>query len=441
MNGVLGRVELLKPLRHRPYRLLFAGQLISEIGDWLTLLALVSVVVYRWDLGTAGWGAILIALTLPYAVVGPVAGVWVDRLPRRTVMIACDLARAAVVLGFLWAPNIPTVIVLVVVAHSFGTFFGPARAATVRSTVPDEDLLAASALGRFGSHTGRVVGPALGGALVALFGAEAVFVADAATFLASAVLLSQLSIGTAAPAPTGAAKRPFWEDLPVGVAYIRQRPILALGVGAMIIGQCLTRATDSMAGPVFKGLGVDEAGLGVLMTGLGIGYIGGAAAVGQWGKRLHPLSTLGLATLSAGGLLALQGTALLVHVRPPVVGWLPLAILLGAAYASLGVAYGYILQRETPADLMGRVNSSANALTTALPLFAPPVVALLAERLGLAQVYTATAVATAGVGLAIVLARPAGQLPTPETEVASRSVPSHGIVRRESVRRTAATDQ
>jgi multisubunit Na+/H+ antiporter MnhG subunit len=79
MAGVLARVELLKPLRHPAYRRLFAAQLASEIGDWLTLLALVSVVVYRWDLGPAGWGAVLIALTLPYAVVGPVAGVWVDR--------------------------------------------------------------------------------------------------------------------------------------------------------------------------------------------------------------------------------------------------------------------------------------------------------------------------------------------------------------------------
>jgi MFS family permease len=417
---LLGRLEMLKPLRHRPYRLLFAGQLISDVGDWLTLLALVSIVVYRWDLGTAGWGSILIALTLPYALVGPVAGVWVDRLPRRTVMVACDLARAVVVLGFLWAPNIYAVAALVVLAHSFGTFFGPARAATVRSTVPEEDLLAASALGRFGSHTGRVLGPALGGALVGLFGAEAVFVADAATFVVSAALLSRLPTGPAAPKPSRGPKPPFWKELPVGIAHIRRRPVLALGVGAMVVGQCLTRATDSMTGPVFKGLGVDEAGLGLLLTSLGGGYVVGAAAVGQWGKRLHPLTTLGLATLGAGALLALQGAALLLGVHPPALGWVPSLFVLGTAYASLGVSYGYILQRETPAEVMGRVSASANALTTALPLAGPPTVALLVEVLGLGQVYTAAALATVGLGVAILLARPRAEAP------ASAAVPQPG---------------
>jgi hypothetical protein len=71
MTGLLARLEMLKPLRHRPYRRLFAAQLVSDLGDWLTLLALLSLVLYRWELGTAGWGAVLMAMTLPYALVGP----------------------------------------------------------------------------------------------------------------------------------------------------------------------------------------------------------------------------------------------------------------------------------------------------------------------------------------------------------------------------------
>ncbi len=97
----------LSPLRHRPFRLLFLGQVISNVGDWLNLLALSSLLLYRWNLGAGAWGGVLIALTLPSAVLGPVAGVWVDRWPRKPVMIAADLARAVVVAGLVFAPNLP----------------------------------------------------------------------------------------------------------------------------------------------------------------------------------------------------------------------------------------------------------------------------------------------------------------------------------------------
>src|SRR5215472_2131806 len=97
------RFALLAPLRHRPFRLLFVGQVISNLGDWLAILALS---VYDWKGGPGAWGAYLMALTIPVALVGPFAGVWADRLPRRTVMLSCDLARAVIVSGLVWAPNI-----------------------------------------------------------------------------------------------------------------------------------------------------------------------------------------------------------------------------------------------------------------------------------------------------------------------------------------------
>jgi hypothetical protein len=215
-----------------------------------------------------------------------------------------------------------------------------------------------------------------------------------------------LPVGTGAPGRAGAARRSLREDLPAGLAHIRRRPALALGVTAMVAGQCLTRATDSMTGPVFKELGVDEAGLGVLLTGLGAGYVVGAIAVGQWGKRFDPLRTLGLATAVAGAVLAAQGAVLLLGGRAPALVWVAPAALLGVAYAALGVSYGYIVQRETPADLMGRVSATAGSLTTALPLAAPPLVAVLVEWVGLGPVYTTAAVATAVLGAGVALLRP-----------------------------------
>ena len=121
----VARLTFLAPLRHRAFRLLFFGQVISNLGDWLNLLALSSLLLYRWNLGAGAWGAVLIALTLPSAVLGPAAGVWVDRWPRKMVMMVSDLARAVVVLGLVFAPNLP--IVLALVAAAIGRAYRPPR--------------------------------------------------------------------------------------------------------------------------------------------------------------------------------------------------------------------------------------------------------------------------------------------------------------------------
>ena len=152
------RLTFLAPLRHRPFRLLVLGQVISNLGDRLNLLALSSLLPYRWNLGAGAWGAVLIALTLPSAVLGLAAGVWVDRWPRKPVMIGSDLARALVVLGLVWAPTLPIVLALVVAASACATFFDPAKQAVIRATVPEGDLLTANSLSQLSSNSARLLG-------------------------------------------------------------------------------------------------------------------------------------------------------------------------------------------------------------------------------------------------------------------------------------------
>jgi MFS family permease len=127
---------LVAPLRHRPFRLLFAGQVVSDLGDWLDLLALLALLAYQWRLGAPALAALTMAQLLPYAVVAPLAGVLADRWPRRAVMIACDLSGAALALGLVWAPSLAAVLALVLAKATLGTLFGAARQATIRQTVP-----------------------------------------------------------------------------------------------------------------------------------------------------------------------------------------------------------------------------------------------------------------------------------------------------------------
>ncbi len=391
----------LRPLRHRTYRLLIAGQLISNLGDWLALLALYALIVYQWDQGARGVGALLTAQTLPYAVIAPLAGVLADRWPRRAVMVVCDLARAGTTLGLAWAPNLGVALALVLLTGVCSSLFAPAQSATVRSTVPEEDLLAAGALSTFVTNSARFLGPALGGIVVGFGGARTAFLVDAVSFLASAAILSRLpALATTQPS-RDEQQQPFGQALLSGLRHLARRRELVLAAASMVAVLCLLRASDTLLPVVGKALGVSEGRLGLFFTGSGLGYIVGAAAVGQWGQRVPPLAIAGAALLAIGGLTALIGLAALRASGHNAGALFAAGALLGCGYAALLVSYGYVFQRATPPELMGRVSGTMLALNTGAPLLVPLGVTFLTSRLEVSAIYVGTGLALVLIGLVV----------------------------------------
>lgn len=417
-GSVPRKIALIAPLAHRPFRALFAGKVVSNLGDWLDILALLTLILYHWNLGPLAWGAYLTAMTLPYAVIGPVAGVWVDRLPRRTVMIVCDLARAVIVLGLVWAPNLAAVLVLVTLKSAFSTFFNPAEQATIRSTVPDRDLIAANSLNKLSDNGARLLGPGLGGLILAVGGLRGAFVADSVSFLLSALILTRLPHIALAPIVPD-TQRQFWPEFRAGVVHIRRRRALVMAVGSMIAAAFLIRATDTVGVVVLKDLGVTAGELGLSFTFLGVGYVAGAIVVGQWGHKVSPLLVMGIAVLELGSLMVMLGMAVARQMSGGSVAFFaafPSRLLLGVGFAAGGVAYGAIVQRETPADLMGRVSATTEMLTTVVPLVAPFVVSLLAAWLGVGWAFAIAGGGLMVVGAVVVLGR---GVPVGVTEVTS----------------------
>lgn len=405
MSRLADRLTILAPLRHRPYRTLFAGQVVSNIGDWLDILALIALLLYRWDLGAGAWGGVLTAMTLPYALLGPFAGVWVDRWNQRTVMVICDLARAVLALGLIWAPDLATVLALVMLSSVFSTFHLPAQQAMIRRTVPDEDLMAANALGQLSDNGARLLGPALGGLAVVLGGARLAFLLDALTFVISAVILSRLA-ASATKAEHEPSAGGFTDDLRAGLRCMLANRAIMLGVGAMVIVSFLVRSTDTLGALVLKVLGVGEGLQGLSGTALGLGYVLGALLAGQWGQRSSALTSFGVGVTVVGAILAAIGvaatlglTGLGVIVSAAFVG----RTLLGAGFAVLVVAYGYLLQRNTPAEMIGRVTATSRSLISGVPLIAPLLATLLADWLGLGTAYTLFGLALLCVGALVIL--------------------------------------
>jgi predicted MFS family arabinose efflux permease len=184
--------------RNRDFRRLWTGQVVSEIGDWLNNIAVLALAIELAGPARQGRAIAVYAVArhLPLFLFGPVAGVVVDRKDRRRVMIAADVARAALALGFLIAQrfsSLPLIYTVGAALFSVSAFFNAAKRATLPNLVArTDDLLAANSLSASTTAATIAVGSALGGLIATFVGRETVFVLNAATFVVSAMMISRI---------------------------------------------------------------------------------------------------------------------------------------------------------------------------------------------------------------------------------------------------------
>jgi MFS family permease len=174
---------------NRNFRNLLAGQFISELGNWFNFIAGLGLVRLVSDASPTAAGIFFVCRLLPFAVVSPIAGTFVDRFSRRQVMIFTDLARAAVALMFLFvtgAENLWVAYLATVLLSTFGAFFDGAKNAATPNLTGREGLLAGTALMFSTRFLLMAIGSALGGWAAAIFGYEIAFVINAGSFLLSA---------------------------------------------------------------------------------------------------------------------------------------------------------------------------------------------------------------------------------------------------------------
>ena len=174
---------------NRNFRNLLAGQFISELGNWFNFIAGLGLVRFVSDASPTAAGLFFVARLLPFALMSPIAGTFVDRFSRRTVMIATDLGRSVIALSFLLVTspeNLWIAYIATVLLHTSGAFFDGAKNAATPNLTGKEGLLAGTALMFSTRFLLMAVGSALGGWAAAVFGYQVAFVINAASFLISA---------------------------------------------------------------------------------------------------------------------------------------------------------------------------------------------------------------------------------------------------------------
>jgi MFS family permease len=354
--------------RNRNFRLLFIGQAISQLGDWFNAVAVFALLLDLTGSATAvAW--IMIVQFLPVALVGPLAGVVVDRVDRRRLMIVTDVLRGCLVLGLLLIRRREELwIAYVVMAFTVGAqaFFEPARTATIPNVTAAEDVLTANALSSATWSAMLAIGASVGGLVTELFGRNVAFAVNALSFFASAFFIGRTrydSTPAPAPRPAGFLAITGVTDLIEGVSYVRQRShvaaLMLVKAGWGLAGGVLLLLTifGKRVFPVGEGA---AAGIGVLYgargVGAGLGPITLRWIIGQ--DRLRLRRAIGPAFFMVGVFYVALAAA-------PSLWVAALCVLLAHFGGSiLWVFSTVLLQLEVPDRFRGRVFAAELALVT-----------------------------------------------------------------------------
>jgi Na+/melibiose symporter-like transporter len=359
----------------RDLRLVLAAGLVSDAGDWILIIGL-AYRVYAITGSTVASALTMASSCAPRVLLGAVAGVFADRWDRRRTMITADLLLAVALLPLLLVHGAGRVWIVFVVMFAEGAiaqFFSPAEQALVPTLVPDEELVAANALSGQVSNSSRLVGSALGGILAAAAGLGAVALADAASFVASAVLLTLVRTsgraaavaGSPARAGSGAAVREriaeIGEELRDGLRLsARHRVLRTLMIFALVtsVGEgIMSTLFTPFVEHVLHGSS-QEFGLVVAAQAVG-GILGGVLAAG-FGHRVRASRLLGWGALVFG----LVDLAIFLYplgyvaVWPAVVGM----VVVGLPGALTMAGLITLFQRSTADSHRGRVFGALSAL-------------------------------------------------------------------------------
>ncbi|MBS8264219.1 MFS transporter [Mesobacillus boroniphilus] len=389
------KTGMFKPLRNKAYRSLFGAQVFSDLGNWLDFIAIQVIVAYHWGLGEAAIASVIIVMGIPWVIIGPLASVFVDKLPKKIFMISCLWLRILFVAGMFFAPNLYVMLLFVFLKAAVAALYDPARQSAIRHTVPEEELPEAVTLSQLSVNTMKIVGPALGGGMIALYGVRSPFVFEGAGFLIAIVLLLTLPKIETEDNLQEPQNGSYFKELSEGINHIFSASILKAAIILSSIAFFIIFLYDGLFIFVAQELGFVQEEFGLLVSSVGFGSVVGALLLGRWTDWKHkPIHIMASASVISGLLILVIGTGVMGLFELPKVLWMSGAFLLGILASAEGVPYGYVLQSETPKQMMGRVSAAAMSLQTFSMLVAPAAGALLAKWIGVSGVLIGAGIAT-----------------------------------------------
>ncbi len=467
----------LDVFRNRPFLLLWLSQAFTQIGGNMVIYGL-TVIILESTRASSAVSLLILTFLGPAVLFSALAGVYVDRVDRRTVLVVTNLLRAACFVAMFAAGTfLPLILLLNIVTSTITVFFGPAESAMIPVLVPRRQLLAANGIFTLTLNGAFALGYALFGPIVvALLGAPALILAVAACYLVAALFCWTLPSAPpvhAAPvgvrSVVGSAEEAMGSgmgQLREGIGYIRANPMISwsllyLGIAASLVGVL------GVVGPGFArdSLGLEAKDFVVVVLPLGFGIVTGVLLINNFGHLLPRRRIIDASLIVLGVLLALLAgagpIARMLQKVESTAGFstggltsllgvvVAIALLAGVFYAMVAIPAQTQLQEDIPEAARGRIFGILNMLVSVSSFLPIIIVGPFADVFGTTAVILAIAVMVGGAGvLSIVMRGPLRphELGVPSPGPADRAamdpvaIAIHSADSEAGVRRAAAAD-
>jgi MFS family permease len=373
-------------VRSPSYFPLWLGQLLSSFGDTLHYIALVILVFQLTGRGVAV-AILVVAEVVPTLLLGPFAGVVIDRFSRKGVLIGADLARAILALSLVWSQGAWHAYLVAAGLAAGNTFFNPTVQAVIPALTTPDQRLAANSVAWSTGRLVQIIASAVAGGLIAFIGTDAAFALNAATFAASALLIARLVIPLHAGQIDAAANRGlprFLEDVREGLAYaMRDRFVSRLVVVQMLVSFAVGGTGAMLVVLAERHLDLSPAGFAWL-----IGAIGAGALVGPLIPNLLAKDDLNARWLFVPYIIRGIGDMLIAIFAP-----LPVALLILFVYGlntSTGmVVFNSTVQTVVPDRVRGRVYTLLDVSWNGMRLISLAMGAVVVDAIGVRPLFWA----------------------------------------------------
>jgi MFS family permease len=378
-------------LRIPMMRHLWYSQVISVFGDFVALYAVISVLTFKFHATAQQVTNVQLAYLVPVALLGVIAGVFVDRWPLKMTMVASDAIRALLVLMLLAATSLWHFYLALAAISIFSSFFGPAQGVAVRWAVPLRGLGSANALMQQVTFGMRIFGPACAVFLVETLGADSCYILDCVSFAGSACLIASVAFirpkdpsspANLVAAPKGSPLRRIWSDMEAGFNFIFHDAgllfvIVALAAGMFVIG-CFAPLTAVYVRDI---LHAPTRIFGIASGLVGVGMVVGINSLNVFASQVKKsiLVYAGLAGIAAG-LFLLAGVP---EIWSAFLG----EFVIGFAFAAIFIPSQTMIQEDTPTALLGRVGSTVMSAILTAQIAGLILSGVLAEYVGVREVF------------------------------------------------------
>jgi len=356
-------------LKSRNFFFLWLGQIISQIGDRLGQMSLIAFVYFRAPGSSIEIAKILSFTIIPVFLIGPLAGVYVDRWDRRRTLYACDLLRAVLViiipLFLFYKRGLLLIYFIIFVVFSISRFFVPAKLSIIPDLVPKKDLLMANSLINITGMIAAVLGFGVSGVLVEWLGAKSGFYLDSLSFLISGLLIFfiakkpkvDMSLRRVGKEIVEVIRKSILQEIKDGILYFIKKKDIRFTAGVIFtLWSALGAVYVVFIVFVQKTLHSATKDFGLLIMFLGIGLFLGSLAYGRFGQRFSHYKIIFVSLVLSGIMLVVF--ALTLHRYPHFIAASSLSLLLGILIAPIMIASNTIVHDVSDNEMMGKIFSS-----------------------------------------------------------------------------------